>query len=350
MDYKTLHGGGSRAASSRSTGERGDPEQGARNLRSALPEGAFETVNEVEGLLAGVEKRAPGPLVEPALEALTSGGKRFRPLLLVLSARMGEPDADDLLRAATAIEVLHTATLIHDDIVDSAESRRGLPTTVARYGRETAVATGDYLFAEAFLGLARIGDPRLVRAFAEASEGLAAGELEQYRANGATVEVESYLGHIRKKTAGLFKAACVAGGTLGGLSLRQIDALATYGQALGIAFQMSDDIMDLVGKPGVMGKGIGTDLAEGTVTLPVIFALREGDAGTIRRVLATPNPPPGLLEAGIEAVLATDAVAKTEAWARNEIDSALAGLDLLPDCPEHEFLEVVASEVVGRDA
>jgi geranylgeranyl pyrophosphate synthase len=350
MDYKTLHGGGSRAASSRSTGERGDPEQSAPNLRSALPEGAFETVDEVEGLLAAVGKHAPPSLVEPALEALTSGGKRLRPLLLVLSARMGEPERADLLRAATAIEVLHTATLIHDDIVDRAQSRRGLPTTVASYGREIAVATGDYLFAEAFLGLAEIGDPRLVRAFAEASEGLAAGELEQYRANGATVEVESYLGHIRKKTAGLFKAACVAGGTLGGLSLRQIDTLATYGQALGIAFQMSDDIMDLVGKPGLMGKGIGTDLVEGTVTLPVIFALKEGDAQTIRRVLATPNPPPELLEAGIEAVLATDAVAKTEAWARNEIDSALAGLDLLPPCPERDFLEVVASEVVGRNA
>jgi geranylgeranyl pyrophosphate synthase len=263
---------------------------------------------------------------------------------------MGAPDRGDLLRAATAIEVLHTATLIHDDIVDKAESRRGMPTTVARYGREIAVATGDYLFAEAFSELAEIGDPRLVRAFSEAAEGLAAGELEQYRANGATVEVEAYLEHIRKKTAGLFKAACVAGGTLGGLSLKQIDSLATYGQALGIAFQMSDDIMDLVGKPGLMGKGIGTDLAEGTVTLPVIFALREGDAQTIRRVLAAPQPSPELLEAGIEAVLATDAIAKTEDWARGEVEAALDGLELLPDGPEREFLEVIASEVVGRDA
>jgi geranylgeranyl pyrophosphate synthase len=349
MDYKTLHGGGSRAASSPSTAERGGSED-AGSLRSALPESAFEAVDRVEGRLVGIGEHAPGALVEPALEALTSGGKRLRPLLLVLCAQIGEPDRGALLRAATAIEVLHTATLIHDDIVDKAQSRRGLPTTVARYGREIAVATGDYLFAETFSELAGIGDPRLVRAFSEASEGLAAGELEQYRANGATVEVEAYLEHIKKKTAGLFKAACVAGGTLGGLSLRQIDSLATYGQALGIAFQMSDDIMDLVGKPGLMGKGIGTDLAEGTVTLPVIFALREGDAGTIRRVLATPNPPPELLEAGIEAVLATDAVAKTEAWARGEVDAALEGLELLPDCPEREFLEVIASEVVGRDA
>jgi len=264
---------------------------------------------------------------------------------------MGVPDRGDLLRAATAIEVLHTATLIHDDIVDKAESRRGMPTTVARYGREIAVATGDCLFAEAFSELAEIGDPRLVRAFSEAAEGLAAGELEQYRANGAQgIEVEAYLEHIRKKTAGLFKAACVAGGTLGGLSLKQIDSLATYGQALGIAFQMSDDIMDLVGKPGLMGKGIGADLAEGTVTLPVIFALREGDAQTIRRVLAAPKPSPELLEAGIEAVLATDAVAKTEDWARGEVDGALVGLELLPSGPEREFLEVIASEVVGRDA
>jgi geranylgeranyl pyrophosphate synthase len=333
-------------ASSPSTAEGDTP----RSLRFALPEGAFETVDEVEGLLADVGKSVPQALVEPTLGALTSGGKRLRPLLLVLCAGMGEPRRKDLLRAATAIEVLHTATLIHDDIVDKAESRRGMPTTITRYGREIAVATGDYLFAEAFSELAEIGDPRLVRAFSEASEGLAAGELEQYRANGATVEVEAYLEHIRKKTAGLFKAACVAGGTLGGLSLGQIDALATYGQALGIAFQMSDDIMDLVGKPGLMGKGIGTDLAEGTVTLPVIFALREGDAATVRQVLATPDPPPELLEAGIEAVLATDAVARTEAWARGEVDAALEGLDLLPDCPEREFLEVIASEVVGRDA
>ncbi len=322
----------------------------ASRLHSAVPEEAFEAIDEVEGLLAGVAEDAPSELVEPALGSLTSGGKRLRPLLLVLSARMGEPEREDLLGAATAIEVLHTATLIHDDIVDRAESRRGVPTTVAGYGREIAAATGDYLFAEAFSELARIGDPRLVRAFAEASVGLAAGELEQYRANGATVEVEAYLEHIRKKTAGLFQAACVAGATLGGLSLVQINALASYGQALGIAFQMSDDIMDLVGKPGLMGKGIGTDLVEGTVTLPVIFALKEGGADTIRRVLADPSPAPGLLEAGIEAVLATDAVARTEEWAQGEIDAALEDLGLLPDCPEREFLESVASEVVGRDA
>jgi geranylgeranyl pyrophosphate synthase len=307
-------------------------------------------VEEIEALLVAVGEHAPADLVAPALGALTSGGKRLRPLLLVLCAGMGDPDRGHLLGAATAIEVLHTATLVHDDIVDGAESRRGVPTAVAAYGREIAAATGDYLFAEAFSELARIGDARLVRAFAEASVGLASGELEQYRANGATVEVEAYLDHIRRKTAGLFQAACVAGGTLGGLSLVQIDALATYGQALGIAFQMSDDVMDLVGKPGLMGKGVGTDLVEGTVTLPVILALREGDAQTIRRVLSDPDPPPELLEAGIEAVLATDAVAKTEAWARGEVDAARANLNLLPDSQERDFLEFVASGVVGRDA
>jgi geranylgeranyl pyrophosphate synthase len=180
--------------------------------------------------------------------------------------------------------------------------------------------------------------------------GLAAGELEQFRSARGPVEVEVYLEHIRMKTAGLFKAACVAGGTLGGLSIKQVDALATYGQALGLAFQMSDDVMDLVGKPGLMGKGVGADLAEGTVTLPVIFALKEGDAAVIRRVLQTPSPPPEILEAGIEAVLATDAITKTEAWALGEIEAAIEGLSLLPDGPERAILEAIASEVVGRDA
>jgi geranylgeranyl pyrophosphate synthase len=349
MDYKTLHGGGSLAASSRSTSGQNLAES-ARNLRAALPDAASETVSGVEDMLIEVAYSAPGRLVAPAVEALTAGGKRLRPILLALSAWMGEPEPAALLTASTAIEVLHTATLIHDDVVDKAENRRGWPTTVATYGRETAVATGDYLFAESFRGLAEIGDPRLVRAFAEAAMGLAVGELEQFRSSRGPVEVEAYLEHIRMKTAGLFRAACVAGGTLGGLSLKQVDALATYGQALGLAFQMSDDVMDLVGKPGLMGKGVGADLAEGTVTLPLIFALEEGDAATIRRVLETPDPAPKFLEAGIEAVLATDAIRKTEAWASSEVEAAIGGLELLPDGAERAILEAIVSEVVGRDA
>jgi geranylgeranyl pyrophosphate synthase len=322
------------------------------DLRSSLPEGAVESLEEIETLLVGVAKRAPAELVGPSLEALTSGGKRLRPLLLILCARMGEPDEGALSRAATAVEVLHTATLIHDDIVDRAESRRGASTTVARYGRELAVATGDYLFAETFLELAEIGDSRVVRTFSEAAEGLASGELQQYRASGGVVEVGAYLDHIRKKTAGLFVASCVAGGTLGGLSLREIDALATYGNALGVAFQMSDDVMDIVGKPGLMGKGVGTDLAEGMVTLPVIFALEEGGEGAavILKALETPEPPPALLEAAIEAVLSTDAITRTEEWARGEVKAALAGLAVLPDCPERALLDGAAAAVVGRDA
>ncbi len=344
-----MHGSPSLAASSRSTSGRNLAES-ARNLRAALPDEASEIVAGVEERLIEVAYGALGELVAPALEALTAGGKRLRPILLVLSARMGEPEDGALLTASTAIEVLHTATLIHDDVVDKAGSRRGRPTTAAAHGREVAVATGDYLFAEAFYGLAEIGDPRLVRAFSEAAMGLAAGELEQFRSARGPVEVEAYLEHIRMKTAGLFKAACVAGGTLGGLSIKQVDALATYGQALGLAFQMSDDVMDLVGKPGLMGKGVGADLAEGTVTLPVIFALKEGDAAVIRRVLQTPSPSPEILEAGIEAVLATDAIRKTETWALGEVEAAIEGLELLPDGAERAILEAIASEVVGRDA
>jgi geranylgeranyl pyrophosphate synthase len=320
-------------------------------LRAALPDEVSGDLNRLEEGLASVAGRASAGLVTPSLEVLTAGGKRLRPILLALSARMGEPEDDALLKAAVAVEVLHTATLVHDDVVDKAESRRGRPTTVARYGREVAVATGDYLFAESFRGLAEIGDPRLVRAYAEAAMGLAAGELEQFRSSRGPVEVEAYLEHIRMKTAGLFRVACVAGGTLGGFSLKQLDALATYGQALGLAFQMSDDVMDLAGTPGLMGKGVGSDLAEGTITLPIIFAMQEGDATTIvRRVLETPDPSPELLEAGVDAILATDAIEKTEAWASGEVEAAIKGLELLPDGAERAILEAIASEVVGRDA
>lgn len=325
-----------------------DP-QGKGGLLAALPEWTSEAIEEVEVRLSEVASRAPEPLSGSAMEALTSGGKRLRPLLLLLCAGMGSPEREEVLEAAVAIEVLHTATLIHDDIVDRAETRRGVPTAIAKYGREVAVATGDYLFAETFRALAEIGEPRLIRSFAEASEGLASGELNQYRSNGVVVDVEAYLDHIKLKTAGLFKVACVAGGTLGRLGIRQVNALANYGQALGIAFQMSDDIMDLVGKPGLMGKGIGTDLVEGTVTLPVIFALQDGDAGKIRAVLEARNPSAEAIEAGIDAVLSTDAVRKTEEWANGEIGSAIRDLGLLPASQEREFLEMVAAEVVGRD-
>lgn len=340
-------------ASLRSIAASGEPEaleRAARDLRSALPDGIREALEEVEERLIWVAERAPHTLVEPAREALTSGGKRLRPLLLMLGAETGGAEREAVLEAATAVEVLHTATLIHDDIVDRAESRRGRPTTVAEHGREAAIATGDYLFAEAFHLLAGIGDARVVRSFAEASRELAVGELDQYRAVGGVVEVEAYLEYIRMKTAGLFKAACVAGGTLGGLSVVQIDALATYGQALGIAFQMSDDVMDFTGKPGTTGKGVGTDLAEGTITLPIIFALRDGDEQKIRAALDTPGPDPELLSDGIDAVLATDAVAKTEEWAAGEIEAAIEGLRLLPDSVERDILEIIACEVVGRDS
>lgn len=319
-------------------------------LKPALSEQTLELVLEVEGMLAGVAGEAPEPLIAPAMAALTSGGKRLRPVLLILSAQVGVFDKSRLVPVAAAMEILHTATLVHDDIVDKAVSRRGRPTTVAQYGHELAVATGDHLFAEAFRALAEVGDPRLVRVMTEAATELAAGELEQFKAAGEIVEVEAYMEHVRMKTAGLFRAACVAGGTIGELSLRQLDALATYGQALGVAFQMSDDVMDFVGKPGITGKGVGTDLAEGTVTLPMIFALQEGNGSLIREALVTHNPPPALLEAALEAVLQTDAIAKTEAWARGEIESALHGLMELPDVPERKILEAIASKVVGRDA
>lgn len=315
-----------------------------------MPAGVVGGIEEVEERLAGVAKRAPSELIAPSLDALTSGGKRLRPMLLILSGGMGEPDRGALLEAATAVEVLHTATLVHDDIVDRAESRRGRATIVATYGREVALAVGDYLFSEAFSLLARIGEPRIVRCFSKASRGLAAGELEQYRAAGIPVGVEEYMSHIRMKTAGLFEAACVSGGILGGLSLAQNNALVGYGQALGLAFQMSDDVMDVVGEPGVMGKGAGTDLAEGTVTLPIILALKNGNPEIIEQALTHPDPDRDMVEGAIRAILDTDAVERTEERADEEIRAAVEGIEVLPECRERRILEAIAGEMVGRSS
>jgi geranylgeranyl pyrophosphate synthase len=204
-----------------------------------------------------------GTLATDAAMTLEAGGKRLRPMLVLLCA--GEEGGEEAIRAAAAIELIHMATLVHDDVLDAAPLRRGHPTVAATAGRERATATGDLLFSRAFALLAAARDRRSIELLSAASVALARGELAQRRdAFEIAVGEERYLERCRLKTAALFECACRLG--------RDDDALGAFGAAIGLAFQLLDDVLDVSGPPERTGKARGTDLLDGTVTLPLILA------------------------------------------------------------------------------
>ncbi len=208
-------------------------------------------------------------LAADAAMTLEAGGKRLRPLLVLLCA--GEEGGEEAIRAATAIELIHMATLVHDDVLDAAPLRRGKPTVAATSGRDRATATGDLLFSRAFALLAAAGDLRAIELLSGASVALARGELAQRRdAYDISVSESRYLQRCRLKTATLFESACLLG--------RDEEALGEFGAAIGLAFQLLDDVLDVSGPPERTGKARGTDLLDGTVTLPLILAV-ERDPG-----------------------------------------------------------------------
>ena len=203
-------------------------------------------------------------------ETITAGGKRLRPLLVCIACGVPVAESDALVRAAVAVELVHAATLVHDDVIDGADLRRGRPTVVASGGRLMALATGDLLFSRAFAELAAGGEIEPIRILSAAASSLATGELMQ-RDDAWNVEVrqERYLERCRLKTGVLFRAACELGALAGGIP---IDALGRFGERIGVAFQLLDDILDVTGPAERTGKPRGADLLDGTVTLPLIEA------------------------------------------------------------------------------
>jgi geranylgeranyl pyrophosphate synthase len=262
----------------------------------------------VERILESTATASSFPLVsEPAAHLLRAGGKRVRPGLVLLSARAGEP-ADATYLAAAAIELVHLATLYHDDVIDETETRRGVPTTHAKWGVDVAVLAGDYLFA-CGCGLGAEAGGEVPKILAHAIAQVCEGQIVATAALGDPERsVTDYVETIRRKTAALFRAACELGTATSGAGAELRAALTTYGENLGLAFQVVDDLLDLVGDPRITGKEPGTDLKEGVFTVPVLIACkRDGDlaprlaAG--ERDLATVLPvleSTGALEASLE--------------------------------------------------
>ncbi len=283
-------------------------------------------------------------LARHGADTITAGGKRLRPLLVCIAAGVPVAESDDLVRAAVAVELVHAATLVHDDVIDGADLRRGRPTVVATGGRLLALATGDLLFSRAFAELADGGRIEPIRILSDAASSLATGELMQ-RDDSWKVEVEQerYLERCRLKTGVLFRAACELGALAGGAP---IDALGAFGERIGIAFQLLDDILDVTGPPERTGKPRGADLLDGTVTLPLIEARKRNpqlgglDLRGLKRAEQT--------AAVCDRIEATGALDFARAYALAVVAEAKAELPMGLAEAQRAALELVADGVVER--
>ena len=308
--------------------------------------------DSVLSLLDRVERRMAelsggyGPLLARyAGETIAAGGKRLRPLLVGLAAGAPPPESDGLFRAAVAVELVHGATLVHDDVLDGSSLRRGQPTVFAAGGRSLATATGDLLFSRAFAELAAGGSIEAVRALSRASSELAEGELMQ-RADAFDpgITVERYLERSRLKTAVLFRAAC----ELGALEVDgPVAALGRFGEQIGMAFQILDDVLDVTGPSERTGKPRGADVLDGTVTLPMIIAMKSDTAlaAIDLHQIRTPEAAAGVCD----QISRTGAPAQTRARALELVAAAKRALPPLPG-RQRTALELVADGVVERYA
>jgi geranylgeranyl pyrophosphate synthase len=297
----------------------------------------------VEDRLAELAAGYGPKLGEEAEATLKAGGKRLRPILVLMAA--GDDSGDRAIRAATAVELLHMATLVHDDVLDGAPVRRGRPTVVARSGRERAVGVGDLLLSRAFAELAVNGGRAEVAELSSASVALALGELAQRSdAYDISISEERYLQRCSLKTGRLFESACRMGRLASGAS--GTEDLASFGREIGLAFQLLDDVLDVTGPPERTGKARGTDLLDGTVTLPLILACRLDPALESVELM-------GLDQAGAEVICdriaATEALDQVRGRAKRGIERAKGILDSEDFTDqERQLLAMIADGVVER--
>lgn len=313
------------------------------------------------------------PLIEPQFDAVTeyilnhlgsnvplvesighyiveSGGKRLRPLLVLLAANACGYEGKQHIPLAAVIEFIHTATLLHDDVVDNSDLRRGNATANAKWGNAPSVLVGDFLYSRSFQVMVEIGEMAIMKVISNATTVIAEGEVLQLlnQRNPDTTE-ESYMNVILGKTAMLFEAATECGAILAATDDNSREALRLYGRHLGIAFQLVDDVMDYLSSSEEMGKNVGDDLAEGKATLPLIYAMRTGNEDERKQVREAIRKG-GLddLTPILEIVRKTGAIDYTRQQAQEQVDLALKALESLPETSFRETLAQIAGMAVQR--
>ncbi len=282
---------------------------------------------------------------------VSSGGKRLRPILLLLAARAFDYEGRHHLQLAAVVEFIHTATLLHDDVVDASDLRRGKDTANALFGNEASVLVGDFLYSRAFQMMVEVGSMRAMQILANATNVIAEGEVMQLmNVNEPDTTEERYLEVIQAKTAKLFEAAAQLGAVLAGRSEEEIEAMGRFGMHLGTAFQLIDDALDYSASSEEMGKNIGDDLAEGKPTLPLIYTMRKGNTEQVAVVRkAIEQGGRDLIDEVSNAIQATGAIEYTANAAKKEAKLAIQYLDILPDSPYKEALFTLTEFSVNRN-
>ena len=281
---------------------------------------------------------------------LSSGGKRLRPALALLSSKFYPAKADKVVSLAAAVETLHTATLVHDDLIDHAFLRRGNPTLNALWNSAATVLTGDYLFARAAAFAAETESVRVVSIFAQTLMTICNGELNQiFSRDEGQLTREGYYQRIYSKTASLFAASTEAGAVLGGAAQTEARALRDYGHNLGMAFQIVDDILDFMGDEGDMGKPVGSDLRQGIITLPALcFLEAHPEDGTATRVLRGRYGRDDEVRAAVEAIKESGAIESSLAEAKTFVARSREALSIMPDNDYRRAMLDLADFVVER--
>jgi len=285
---------------------------------------------------------------------LNSGGKRFRPSILLLSARLCGYEGREHLPLAAVVEFIHTATLLHDDVVDNAELRRGSASANTLWGSEASILVGDYLFSKSFYTMVQSGSMEVLRVLSMTTTLMAEGEILQLLKNSDVETTErEYLSVVRNKTAVLISAACQVGGILASVSPEKEAALAEYGMNLGIAFQLMDDCLDYTSSDEDLGKAIGNDLKEGKVTLPLIHALEgasETERKMVREIIEGDDVSDDQLLSVTELIKSREGIAYTVESARRYVADAAKELEIFEPNIERAALAAVAAYVVERSS
>ncbi|MDN3716438.1 octaprenyl diphosphate synthase [Vibrio breoganii] len=283
---------------------------------------------------------------------VSGGGKRLRPLITLLSARALGYEGEGHITAAAFIEFIHTATLLHDDVVDESDMRRGKETANAAFGNAASVLVGDYIYTRSFQMMTSLGSLRILELMSEAVNVIAEGEVQQLmNCNDASTTEESYMQVIYSKTARLFESASQIAAILTNSTPDLETAMQNYGRHLGTAFQLIDDVLDYTADGKEMGKNVGDDLAEGKPTLPLLYAMQNGSDAQREMIVEAIEQANGMerLDEIMQAMHDTGSLEYTTKVANDEADKAIAALAILPDSIEKEALEALAHLAVKRN-
>ena len=305
-------------------------------------------IARVEEVFDSIKRVDYGPLGDMLEIVLSGGGKLLRPALVLLSGRFAEYNLDLLVRLAASVELLHTATLVHDDVMDEASTRRGRPTVNNTYSNTTTVMLGDYLFAHAADEVAQTENVRVIKLFSNTLKVMAKGEIRQdIAAYDSRQTIRDYLQRIHGKTASLFATACEGGAIVSGAPEPWIEGLREYGHNFGMAFQIVDDILDFTGDEAEMGKPVGSDLMQGTLTLPSLLLMERQPASNPIQAYLTDRTQERLEEA-IEAVRSSGALDDSNRMAVDFCDRATDSLGPIPDTPDRRTLIDLARYIIER--